>query len=88
MAARLGTARVARRISSEDFGRLEHIVINVAAYSAGSHEAGLETLWAAILDDTLPPGARLPQADLATPIQRAHAPTSERRPERAGRGHP
>lgn len=74
MAARQATARVARRISVEDFGRLERIASNVAAHSAGSYEAGLETLRAAILDGTLPPGRRLPQEDLATLMQTGRIP--------------
>lgn len=74
MTARPGTARVARPISSEDFGRLERIGGNVAGDPAASYEAGLETLRAAILDGTLPPGARLPQEDLATLMQTGRIP--------------
>lgn len=74
MASRAGTARAARLISSEDFGRLERIASNVASHSAGSYEAGLETLRAAILDGTLPPGVRLPQEDLATLMQTGRIP--------------
>jgi DNA-binding GntR family transcriptional regulator len=74
MAARPGSDRALKLVPPESLGRLEHIVRTVALRSAGPYETGLETLRTAILDGTLPPGARLPQEDLAALLQTGRIP--------------
>lgn len=69
MGSRSATDGGPRPISSTDYRRLARIAGEVATRSPGPLEAGLEVLRTAILDGTLPPGARLPQEDLAAVLQ-------------------
>lgn len=74
MRATLAAERGPMLMSTADYRRIERIVRDAASRSEAPHAAGLEVLRAAILDGTLPPGARLPQEDLATLMQTGRIP--------------
>ena len=74
MGARPAADGAPRPLSSADYRRLARLAGDVATRSPGPVETGLEVLRAAILDGTLPPGARLPQEDLASVLQTGRIP--------------